>query len=118
MVQAPDSQYRTAAYVDGIAPLFNLDCLNRLGGVDFEGNDYGYGVDVALSLAAHRAGWPVVIDHQVSLRHIYHTTARQVDGFLKKAGMAEDKYMRRVLGPDWRGTVAREQQAFTDHTRM
>lgn len=118
MVQAQDRQYRSAAYVDGIAPLFNLDCLDDLGGVDFQGNDYGYGVDVALSLTAHRAGWPVVIDHQVCLRHIYHTTARQVDGFLEKAGKAEDVYMRRVLGRDWREAVAREQREFTDHDRM
>ena len=118
MVQAPESQYRTASYVDGIAPLFNLDCLEGIGGVDFTDNDYGYGVDVALSLAAHQAGWPVVIDHQVCLRHIYHTTARQVDGFLERAAKSEDAYMRRMVGPDWRDTLAREQQKFADHTRM
>ena len=118
MVQAPDSQYRTVACVDGIAPLFSLECLRDIGDVDFEGNEYGYGVDVALSLKAHRAGWPVVVDHQVCLRHAYHTTARQVDGFLEKAGLAEDAYMRRVLGPDWRDTVRSKQREFEDHTRM
>lgn len=118
MVQEPYQQYRTVSYVDGIAPLFNLECLRDIGGVDYEGNQYGYGVDVALTLNAHRAHWPVVVDHQVCLKHVYHSTARTIDGFLEKAARAEDAYMRRMLGPDWRQILTREQHEFNDHTRM
>lgn len=118
MVHDPQHQYRRTRYVDGIAPLFNLACLHDIGGVDHTGNDYGYGVDVALSLAASNAGWPVVVDHQVCLKHAYHSTAKTIDGFLEKAALAEADYMQRVLGPDWREIVDHAKKDFSDHSTM
>lgn len=118
MAQDISQQYRLATYVDGIAPLLNLECVQDVGGVKCEGNEYGYGVDVALSMALHNANWPVVIDHQVCLQHAYHSTAKTISGFLKKAGQAEDIYMRRLLGPNWRDIVDHEKTLFSDYTRM
>ncbi len=102
-------QYSTVPYIDGISPLFNIECLNKIGGLDYEGNIYGYGVDVWNSLALHRAGFPVVVDHQVTIRHIYHSTAKKVEGFLATAAEAQHKYlavrlgriMKRYLNRNW-----------------
>lgn len=118
MVQAPDRQYRRVTYLDGIAPLLNLECVRSIGGVDFTDNPYGYGVDIALTMAAHTAGWPLVVDHQIAIRHTYHSTARSIDGFLKKAAQAEDAYMRRKVGNDWRDRVTQAGTDYTDHDRM
>ncbi len=101
MVQQPGLQFSRAALIDGIAPLFNLECLTALGGLDFADNSYGYGVDVWTSLCAHRAGWPVVVDHAVCIRHVYHSTARKVEGFLAQAARAEAAYLSRRLGPNY-----------------
>ena len=117
MVQDPRRQYRRVRCVDGIAPLLNLECL-RARGLDYDGNAYGYGVDVAMTMAAHDAGWPVVVDHQVCVKHAYHTTANAVPGFMDAARDAEAAYMRRVLGHDWRDLVAQAQTDFTDHDAM
>lgn len=114
MVQDTRYQYRRVTFVDGIAPLFNLECIRALGGIDASGNKYGYGVDVALSLSAHAAGWPVVVDHQVGIKHVYHSTARTVGGFMEKAARAEDTYMRRVFGEDWRSVVEQAKAEFSD----
>jgi len=106
MVAKAGCQYRTASLIDGIAPLIRLECLEAVGGLDFGENPYGYGVDVWLSLRAHRAGWPVVVDNQVVLRHAYHTTARQCEGFLALAAAAERDFLAARLGPGWAETVA------------
>ncbi|MBF0481829.1 MAG: hypothetical protein HQK81_12210 [Desulfovibrionaceae bacterium] len=106
MTAKSDCQYRTASVIDGIAPLINLECLREIGGVDFGENPYGYGVDMWLSLRAHRANWPVVVDHQVVVRHAYHGAARQVEGFLQLAAGAERDYLAKRLGPDWSATLS------------
>jgi hypothetical protein len=106
MVRQPGLQFSRAAVVDGIAPLFRLDGLSSLGGLDWEGNPRGYGVDVWNSLRIHSAGWPVVVDHAVYLRHVYHSTARKVDGFLDAAARAEADYLAARLGPDWKAELA------------
>lgn len=118
MVQDPEHQYRRACYVDGIAPLLSLACVKDIGGVKFSGNKYGYGVDVALTLAAHNAGWPVIIDHQIPIKHVYHSTARTINGFMDKASLAEETYMRQVLGDDWRSAVDAAKCEYTDHDKM
>ena len=105
MVQRPGSQWRRAAYVDGIAPLLSLDCVRELGGLDCAGNEYGYGVDAWLSWRAGQAGWGVVVDDQVVVRHRYHSTAREQDGFLSRAAAAEESYMAARFGPDWRAAL-------------
>lgn len=105
MVQRPDSQWHPAAYVDGIAPILSLECVREVGGLDFAGNEFGYGVDVWLSLRAQRAGWGVVVDDQVAVRHRYHATAREQEGFLAQAAAAEEPYMAQRLGPDWRAVL-------------
>lgn len=118
MVRDARLQYRRVALVDGIAPLIDLDCAREVGGADCADNPRGYGVDVWLSLRAHRAGWPVVVDHQLVVRHRYHTTARSVDGFMDAAARAEHEYMTRRLGPAWRDEVARLQHQWTDETTL
>ncbi len=118
MVVNEQYQYRRVAYVDGIAPLISLECIRSIGGTDCADNEYGYGVDVALSLAAHQAGWPVVVDHQVCIKHIYHSTARTIDGFMEKAAQAEDAYMRRVVGDDWRAVIDRAKAEYIDSDSM
>lgn len=35
-------------------------------------------------------GFSCVVDHQVVIRHRYHSTAREVGGFLGKAAAAEN----------------------------
>jgi len=102
MVRRPGSQWHAAAYADGIAPLLGIACVDEIGGVDCADNALGYGVDVWLSLRAHRAGWAVVVDDQVVIRHRYHSTARETEGFLARAAAAEEPYMAARLGPDWR----------------
>ena len=91
--------------VDGIAPLYALDCLDAIGGVDAADNPYGYGVDLWISLRAARAGWPVLVDHDMGMEHRYHSTARTLPGFLEQAAGAEAAYLARRLadwGPDWK----------------
>jgi len=105
MVCRRGSQWHEAAYVDGIAPLLRLDCVRELGGLDCEGNEYGYGVDVWLSWRARQAGWGVVVDDQVVVRHRYHSTAREQEGFLARAAAAEEPYMARRFGADWRAAL-------------
>lgn len=118
MVRDAHVQYRRVALVDGIAPLIDVECAREVGGADCADNPRGYGVDVWLSLRAHRAGWPVVVDHQLVVRHRYHTTARSVDGFMDAAARAEHEYMTRRLGPAWRDEVARLQHQWTDETTL
>ncbi len=105
MVCAEGMQYRTVPYVDGIAPLISIACWKALGGLDHAGNPYGYGVDVWFSLCAHRAGWPVVVDHQVVLRHRYHSTARTITGFMQTAAEAEQAYLAERMGHDFRAQM-------------
>lgn len=102
MVERPGGQFRLVRYVDGIAPLISVDFWRRAGGVDFAGNPYGYGVDVWFSSRARELGFACVVDHQVVVRHRYHSTAREVDGFLERAAMAERNYLSERFGPDYR----------------
>jgi GT2 family glycosyltransferase len=111
------AQYRLVQVADGIAPMFDLDCVREVG-LDIMDNPFGYGVDLALSMNAHKAGWPVVVDHQVRIRHIYHSTARRVEGFLDIAARAQDAYMAAKLGPDWRSAVEAAQSGFEDHDQL
>lgn len=110
MVHREGVAFSRVAVADGIAPVYALDCIEAIGGVDAVDNPYGYGVDVWLSLRAHHAGWPVIVDHGVVVRHRHHTTARTLDGFLDTAGRAEDAYMTQRLGPAWRDAVRTMQQ--------
>jgi GT2 family glycosyltransferase len=108
MVRREGVAFSRVSCVDGIAPVVALDCVEALGGpdamdaLDAADNPRGYGVDVWLSLRASRAGWPVVVDHGLVVRHEYHTTARSVPGFMTEAAQDEDKYLAARLGPDWR----------------
>lgn len=114
MVAAAGMQYRTVEYVDGIAPLVSVACWQALGGVDFAGNPYGYGVDVWFSLCARRAGWQVVVDHGVPVRHRYHSTAREISGFMHTAARAEAAYLAARLGPDYRTVLAQSARRWHD----
>lgn len=105
MVRAPGAECRKALYVDGIAPLVNLACVRKIGGLDLDGNPYGYGVDVWLSYRAARAGWGVWIDHTIVMRHKYHAAAADESGFLARAAEAERAYMAQRFGPNWREII-------------
>jgi len=97
MVERPGGQFRQVRYVDGIAPLVSVEFWKRAGGVDFGGNPYGYGVDVWFSSRAQEAGFACVVDHQVVIRHKYHSTAREVNGFMARAAEAEAGYLAERL---------------------
>lgn len=107
MVQIAGVQLGQVRYIDGIAPLISVDCWKELGGVDFKGNEFGYGVDVWFSMQADRLGWNVVVDHQLLIRHSYHSTAAGIDGYLKKAAVAEDIFLTKRLGKGYREEICR-----------
>ncbi|WP_333473520.1 glycosyltransferase family 2 protein [Desulfovibrio subterraneus] len=118
MVRKEGMQYRTVTYVDGIAPLISVDCWRELGGVDSAGNPYGYGVDVWFSLCAHEAGWHVVVDHEVAVKHIYHSTAREISGFMQTAALAEQSYLAARLGVDYKTRMDSLKQDWQDHAGL
>jgi GT2 family glycosyltransferase len=105
MVRIAGAECTRVHYIDGIAPIISLECVGAVGGLDTDGNRFGYGVDVWLSLRASRAGWNVWVDHAVLLRHKYHETAGRAPGFLDKAARAENAYLAERLGADWRRAV-------------
>ncbi len=102
MICRKDTQFARVAYIDGIAPLVSLAYWQETGGLDAEDNVYGYGVDVWLSLRAGQSGWNVIVDHQVVVRHTYHSTASKVDGYLQEAGKAEHLYLTKRMGSNYR----------------
>ena len=106
MVERPGGQFRQVLYVDGIAPLVSVEFWKRAGGVDFAGNPYGYGVDVWLSSRTREAGFACVVDHQVVIRHKYHSTAREVNGFMARAAEAEAGYLSERFGEKYREVLA------------
>lgn len=106
MVARKGGQFRLVRYVDGIAPLVNVEFWRKAGGIDFEDNAYGYGVDVWFSSRAHELGFACVVDHQAVLRHNYHSTSREVDGFMQKAAAAELRYLTQRLGAGYREALA------------
>ncbi|SFJ73219.1 hypothetical protein SAMN04488082_10665 [Desulfomicrobium apsheronum] len=105
MVERPGGQFRQVRYVDGIAPLVSVEFWKRAGGVDFAGNPYGYGVDVWFSSRTQETGFACVVDHQVVIRHKYHSTAREVEGFMARAAEAEAGYLAERFGSDYREHV-------------
>jgi len=48
-----------------------------------------------------------VVDHQVVVRHRYHSSAREVDGFMEKAAASEKAYLTQRLGPGYRALMER-----------
>lgn len=114
MIASPSGAYRRAALVDGVAPLIRLDCWRDVGGLDYQGNPYGYGVDVVFSMAAFRNGWPVIVDHLVRVRHMHHSTARTIPGFLESAAVREKAYLEQRLGPDYRALLKQAKNDFID----
>ncbi|MEA4856935.1 MAG: hypothetical protein AAGU21_02950 [Solidesulfovibrio sp.] len=114
MVARPGGGYRLVRLLDGVAPLVSLDCLEAVGGLDADDNPRGYGVDVWLSVRAHEAGWKLVVDHQVTLRHRHHTAARAVPGFLEAAARDEAAYLRARLGDGYRARLQAWQAETTE----
>jgi len=114
MVADPGKQYRLVRLADGVAPLVSLECLDAIGGLDCADNPRGYGVDLTLSLRMWQAGWRVVVDHQLVIRHKYHSSARAEEGFLERAARDEDAYLRKRLGPDHRAIIEAAKLDFTD----
>ncbi|MCC8194176.1 MAG: hypothetical protein LIP28_05985 [Deltaproteobacteria bacterium] len=110
MTTDPRAECTRVRYIDGIAPVINLACLDALGGLDMDGNPYGYGLDVWLSRRAEQAGWNVWVDHALVLRHTYHATAKGVPGFLDEASRAESLYLSARMGEDWRARLAAMQE--------
>jgi len=114
MVERPGGQFRQVRYVDGIAPLVSVEFWKRAGGVDFAGNPYGYGVDVWFSSRAQELGFACVVDHQVVIRHKYHSTAREVEGFMARAAEAEAGYLAERFGENFRDVLAQMARQGTD----
>ncbi|SKA94644.1 hypothetical protein SAMN02745704_02597 [Paucidesulfovibrio gracilis DSM 16080] len=118
MVRNPDAQIRRTPFVDGIAPLWNLATLQELGGIDLRGNRQGYGVDIYTSLRQHQAGYGVVVDHQLALRHTYHSTARSIPGFLDASARAEQAYLGSRLGADYKTLLEELRAQSSDHVKL
>ncbi|WP_126376833.1 hypothetical protein [Desulfovibrio ferrophilus] len=115
MEQRSQAQFRQVNLVDGIAPLVHVDAWREAGGLAFGMNPFGYGVDLDFSARVAKAGWVLAVDHQVCVRHIYHSTARTVDGFMDTAARAEAEFLAQRFGPDWRETLRRLKNDFTDY---
>ena len=118
MTHRPHAAFSRVAYIDGIAPVVSLECARAVGGLDAVDNPWGYGVDVWFSLRAHWAGWPVIVDHGLTLRHEYHSTARNVPGFMNTAAKAENDYLSARMGTDWREQLAVLQHQYSDETQL
>ncbi len=118
MVQDPVHQIRRVLLLDGVAPLINLQALDAIGGVDYQDNPRGYGVDLWLSWCLHKAGWPLVVDHQIAIRHEHHSTAKLDPAFLPLAADYEDAYLRARMGPDWKVVVRQLSAQFRDTDRL
>ena len=111
MVSRGPCECRLVSYVDGIAPLIDLSCLRELGGLDAADNPLGYGVDIWLSVRAKKAGWLLAVDNQVVLRHTYHSTAKQTQGFLEQAALDQHNFLSSRLGPDYQNFIQEQQKA-------
>lgn len=118
MVRNPAAQWRRVTYVDGIAPLLSLAAVEAVGGLDAGGNIYGYGLDIWLSLRMAEAGWPVLVDHQVTLKHHYHATARRLEGFLAAAAAAENAFLTERLGVGYKERIKALQQDYRDEHKI
>lgn len=95
-------QARKVRLMDGVAPLLCIEAVNDAGGLDARDNPRGYGVDMWLSYRMAARGWPVLVDQTVTLRHKAHTTARTMEGFLRKAALCEHAFLSARFGADWR----------------
>jgi GT2 family glycosyltransferase len=115
MVRLESGDFRTVAYVDGIAPLISLEYW-REAGLDWSDNPIGYGVDVAFSLKAPHLGWNLAVDHTLVMRHRYHETARSVPGFMHEAARLEESFLSARLGPDHRTLLQRLSLEFSEHS--
>ena len=115
MERLDGGDFRTVAYVDGIAPLIALDYW-REAGLEWGDNPIGYGVDVAFSMRAPGLGWKLVVDHTLVMRHRYHETARGVPGFMAEAARQEDAYLTARLGSDHRNVLYRLSLDFSEHS--
>ena len=118
MIRNPAAQWRRTAYVDGIAPLLSLEAVRAVGGLDAGNNIYGYGLDIWLSLRIARAGRPVLVDHQVALRHTYHATAGRLEGFLARAAEAEKIFLTDRLGADYKDQIKALQLDYKDEYKI
>ncbi len=99
MVCDKNFQYRKVQYIDGIAPIINLDCWFSLGNLGIDDNPIGYGVDNFFSLKASSRGWNVIVDHQIVIKHHDHSTAKSINGFLESGMTMAGQYLRQRLGP-------------------
>ncbi|MBU1001530.1 MAG: hypothetical protein KKE73_03295 [Proteobacteria bacterium] len=115
MEQRPGAQFRRVNLLDGIAPLVHLEAWRAAGGLDFGENRFGYGVDLDFSARVAKAGWALAVDHQLCVRHIYHSTARTVDGFMDAAAHAEAAFLAERFGLDWRNVLETLKNDFTDY---
>jgi GT2 family glycosyltransferase len=106
MVARQGGDWRRVCVMDGVAPLVSLDALDAVGGLDAADNPRGYGVDVWLAARLHEAGFALVVDDQLTVRHRHHAAARAVPGFLEAAARAEAAYLTARLGPEYRGRIA------------
>ena len=118
MVKKQNIQYSLVKYIDGIAPIINIKAISLAGGVDYDDNIYGYGVDIWLSMRITEAGFKLMLDHEVTVRHAHHASATAIPGFMKKAAMAEHDYMTKRFGANWREMVERLKQDMDDRHKL
>lgn len=96
--------------IDAVAPVFNLTCLEEIGGLDAEDNPLGYGVDVWICSRALEAGWNLVVDSSLSLRHLHHSSAGRIPNFLEQAAALEENYLRTRLGDNFRHKISEQKK--------
>ena len=116
--QQPGGGCRSVPYLDGVAPVVSVQAFASVGGLDCADNPYGYGVDVWLFLRLQQAGWQVLVDDGMLMRHRYHTTASAITGFMQTAGKAEEAFMQKRLGPQWREHIQALQQEWQENSGL
>lgn len=104
--------YSQVRLVDGVAALYNLTCLESIGGVDAADNLYGYGVDLWISIRANRKGWLLVVDHSMSIRHTQQATAKKIKDFIEIAACSEEAFLKKRLGTEWEKEIENMKQQY------
>lgn len=111
-------QFRQVSLIDGIAPLLRLDAVTAAGGLDAADNPIGYGADLWLSHRVRRAGFHLMVDHQVQIRHAFHKAAGDDPRFWQAAHAQEDAFFARTFGERARERIASLQVANKDFADM
>lgn len=116
MCNRKDFSYSQVKLIDGVAALYNLTCLDSIGGIDALDNLYGYGVDLWISIRSDRKGWLLVVDHSMVIRHIQHGSAKNIKGFIETAAFSEEVFFRKRLGIEWKQQIESMKEQYSSFT--